>query len=169
MTFNYRSSASKDIRTFLWDLLTQNGFLDENDYIADGFDSPLVPIIPAQQIPEFNNLLPGKPYIYYEYEVMPYQENWWITEEMITLHVVSQDHDLIEEIQNYLNNVFRRYDDSALSVNRYYLETNAHKFHYFRIERIDSPKPFENEGGFLLGEMQIHYAYSRLTNTDGLF
>ena len=145
-------------------MLWNSGILDKNDYIADGFCEPLVPIIPSQQVPEFNNLLPGKTYVIYDYDVLPYNENWWVTEETMTLNIVSSDFDLINKMNNYLTDIFRRHDESALIINNYFKETNLHKFHYIKIDSITAPKPFISEGGLLGGEIQLMYSYSRLTD-----
>lgn len=165
----YDQLASKDVKDFVWAILKAGEFFDQNDYIADGFDIPLTPVIPAQQVPEFNNLLPGKPYIYYEFEVLPSQENWWVTEELITFYTVSSDYDFINRINNFLLDAMRKYDDTAAWVNSYFGETNSFKFHFFRIEKIDSPLPFESEGGLLGGIIQINYSYSRVTDVTRNF
>jgi len=170
MTENkYDKLASRDIRYFLWEAFKTSGLFNENDYIADGFDVPLVPIIPSQQIPEFNNLLPGKPYIYYDFEVLPSEENWWVTEEMMTLYVVSSNYDFINKVNNFILDIFRRYDESALWINYSFTEQNGFKFHFIRIESISSPFPFESEGGLLGSEIKINYSYSRVTNYFGMF
>ncbi|NDB81487.1 MAG: hypothetical protein EB127_01870 [Alphaproteobacteria bacterium] len=165
----YDQLASKDIRDFIWYYLKLGGFFDENDYIADGFDIPLVPIIPSQQVPEFNNLLPGKPYIYYEFEVLPSKENWWITEEMMTLYIVSSDYDFINRVNNFLLDLMRKYDRTARRINEYFKEANSFKFYYVRIESIQSPLPFESEGGLLGGVLELNYSYSRITDRDWNF
>lgn len=167
---DYNALASKDIRTFLWDLLKNAEILDEKDYYVDGFcDDALIPIIPSQQVPEFNNLLPGKTYIYYDYEVLPSTEQWWITDEIMTLNIVGFDYDQINKIFNYITEIFRRYDMSALWTNHYYDEANWFKFHYIRIESIQSPVPFQSEGGPIIGEIQLNYCYSRVTDYNGMF
>ena len=55
--------AIQDIREYLWSQIKLSGLLNENNYFADGFSQPFIPIIPAQQMPEFINLLPGRTFI----------------------------------------------------------------------------------------------------------
>jgi len=169
VTTIYEPLASIDIKNFLWYALQSSGFLDPNDYIADGFDTPLVPIIPSQQVPEFNNLLPGKPYLYYDYDVLPYNENWWVTEETMNIYVVSANFDFINKLNNFFTDLLRRHDETALLINHYFGEKNLHKFHYVKINSIMSPKPFITEGGLIGGEIVIQYSYSRLTDYSSNF
>jgi hypothetical protein len=49
----------------------------------------------------------------------------------MTLNIVSQNYDLIEKLQDFLINAFRRYDDSAVSINNYFRETTANRFYFF--------------------------------------
>jgi len=55
MTADYTKVAVYDIRMAIWDELKNAGILDPNDYYPDGFTDPLIPIVPSQQVPEFNN------------------------------------------------------------------------------------------------------------------
>ena len=74
MTADYTVSAVNDLRNYIWYNMQESGLYNPQVYTPDGFNQPLVPIIPAQEYPEFNNLLPGKPYIAYDYEVKPIQQ-----------------------------------------------------------------------------------------------
>ena len=166
----YNSLAVYDIKTFLWDQLVQYGLFDPNDYLADGFDSPLVPIIPSQQIPEFNNLLPGKTYIVYDYEVLPQHEQWWLTHEMLQLMVVSIRHDEINTILNFITDLFRRYDDSIKDIEaRAAILSNDFMFKYTTVARVFSPAPFKNEGGLMSGHIDVIVCYVRKLNPQGRF
>ncbi|NDB84182.1 MAG: hypothetical protein EB127_15920, partial [Alphaproteobacteria bacterium] len=92
---DYSSIAVHDLNAYIWEQLKANNILLESDYYADGFAQALMPIIPAQQVPEFNNLLPGKPYIIYDNEVLPIEEQWWITHEVVHMMIVGPNHDQI--------------------------------------------------------------------------
>ena len=89
MTVDYTKVAVYDVRSVLWSELQAANLLDPTDYYADGFIDPLIPIIPAQQIPEFNNLLPGKTYIVYDVVQRNVGVGWWMSEETLTLDIVS--------------------------------------------------------------------------------
>ena len=167
---DYNKTALFEIRNLIWNELTNAGLFDEQDYYANGFIDPLVPIIPTQQIPEFTNLLPGKPYITYDLSVRPYQQNWWISEEILILNIVSTDALQIHSIINLLIDLFRRFDKSATDMNLYKELSSNFNYHYFMIENAASTQSFDNEGGFMIGEVSIMYGYSRNINmTTGKF
>ena len=135
-----------------------------------GFLKPLIPIIPTQQIPEFTNLLPGVPYITYDLSSRPYQQNWWISEEILILNIISTDALQIHSIINLLIDLFRRFDKSATDMNLYKELSSNFNYHYFMIENAASTQSFDNEGGFMVGEVSIMYGYSRNINmTTGKF
>jgi len=165
----YDEIAVIDIKNYLWDQIKTAGLLLESDYYADGFDVPLIPIIPSQQVPEFNNLLPGKTYIVYDFEVMPVNQNWWILHEVISLAVHSTSYDKINSILNFIVDLFRRYDNSATEVKSSNSISNTFIFHYTSIERVRSPEPTKNEGGIISGYVNILYCYSRATGESGRF
>ena len=166
---DYTSLAVHDLRSYIWEKLKADEILSESDYYADGYTEPLVPIIPSQQIPEFNNLLPGKLYMTYDNEVLPIDEQWWVTHEMINLMVVSPDHDKINTVTNYLLDLLKRYDDSAGEIRRSNILSNNFIFHYTAINRIKSPAPMKQEGGLRVGQISILYCYSRKNNSEGRF
>jgi hypothetical protein len=166
---DYTSLAINDFRLYLWEQLKSNNVLNANDYYADGFTQPLIPIIPSQQVPEFNNLLPGKPYIIYESEIMPMEVQWWITHEMINLMIVSPDYDQINQIINLLVDLFRRYDESATDIKQSSMLSNNFLFHYSAINRVKSPQPMKQEGGLRVGSISILLCYSRKIAPTGRF
>jgi hypothetical protein len=166
---DYSSIASHDIRLHLWDQLKSNNILTESDYYADGFTQPLIPIIPSQQVPEFNNLLPGKTYITYEVETLPMEVSWWMTNELITLMVVSPDYDQINKIMNFITDLMRRYDESVTDFRGSTIFSNNFLFHYTSINKIKSPAPMKQEGGLRVGSISILYCYSRKLDDSGRF
>lgn len=161
MTADYSSIAVEDLRLFMWEQLKNNGILKESDYYADGFDTPLVPIIPSQQVPEFNNLLPSKLYMIYEVETLPQGVQWWMTHEMMSLMIVSPLHDEINTVMNFLYDLLRRYDSTAKDLALSNILSNNFIFHYTTVNRIKSPSPMKHEGGLRVGSMNILYQYSR--------
>jgi hypothetical protein len=165
---SYEKIAAYEVRDIIWRELRDFGVLDINDYYADGFMDPLVPIIPAQQIPEFNNNLPGKTYIVYDVSMKLIPVQFWMIEETMTLDVVSRDPKEIQKIINFLIDIFRRYDLSAREVNESTASTTFN-YHYFKIDSADPVQAFQHEGGFMNGTIAISYGYSRETNAEGRY
>lgn len=167
----YSSLACLDLRTYLWQQLQSAGLMDINNYYADGFDQPIIPIIPSQQIPEMNNSLPGLPYIVYDYQVMPIQTDWWIIHEVFQLMTVSPNHNEINMINNFIVDLFRRYDDSAKDVFNAgsQIISDNFDFKYTSVHDVYSPTPFKNEGGLMVGHVDIIYCYVRKVDSLGRF
>ena len=171
MSTKYEKLAVYEVRNAMWKELQAAGLFNLNDYYPDTLDSPLIPIIPSQQVPEFNNLLPGKPYIVYNVVQKHYGVEWWMSSETLILEIISRNAAEIQTITNFLIDLFRRYDQSATDVN---LETSINspfKFHWFRLESADPSQPFQNEGGYMSGDLSIVYCYSREvdSNNNGRF
>lgn len=167
MTADYTKVASYDVRSFLWAELQSAGILTAASYTADGFDTPLIPIIPAQQVPEFNNLLAGKTYIIYDIaQSRARNTNFWITEETITLEVVSRNSAEIQTIVNFITDLFRRYENSAKDMNLSLVSNSKFNFLWFALESADPVQSYQSEGGYMTGLVSIKYAYTR--EVDGI-
>jgi len=158
---DYTLVAAYDVRNAIWSELQAAGLFDINDYYPDGFPEPLIPIIPAQQIPEINNLLPGKDFLTYDIAQKRANPQWWITYESITLMIVSRDNARIMTISNFLTDLFRRYDLSAKDINLQLSEGSPFNFLTFNIEYSDPVQPFTDEGGYMSGVLTIGYSYTR--------
>lgn len=169
MTADYTKLAVYDVNAFLWQKLQDAGLFDDNDYYVDSFGTNLTPIIPAQQIPEFNNLLPGKTYFVYDYDVKPTVESFWITEEVITYTLFSQSYDKLNQIMNFMQDTFRRYDETAKDIKIYLAESSPFDYHFLYTDRIVSPQHFQNEGGFMMGEVDICISYARRIDSGKRF
>ena len=169
MTADYTKTAIGEVRDYLWKEIQETGILNKNDYIADGFSKPLIPIIPSQQIPEFNNLISGKPYIIYDFNVNTYDSDFWMCEETLQLSLVATSFSKIIELTNFLTDVFRRMDLTAKDINTSHDISSKFKFHYFYIQNIQSPDPVDEEGGNYMGYVDITYKYSRLIDQNGRF
>jgi hypothetical protein len=163
---DYTKVAVYELRNVLWQELQNANLFNYNDYFADGFEDNMVPIIPAQQVPEFNNLLPGRPYIIYDTSQRGTGVAWWMTEEVITMSIVSRDTFQIQTVINFITDVFRRYDKSAKEVQLQLSESSLFKFHYFKLEASDPVQAFTDEGGFMMGTISIVYSYSRDLDSD---
>jgi hypothetical protein len=161
MTADYTRVAVYDLRNAMWQEMVNAGILDPNDYYPDGFDNPLIPIIPSQQIPEFNNLLPGKPYITYNVIQKRFNTQWWISTESLIMEIISRDTAQIQTITNFLIDLFRRWDLSAKTINADVSIDSPFTFLWFYIEMADPVQPFVNEGGYMSGDLTVGYAYTR--------
>ena len=163
---DYQKVALYDVRDMLRKELQDAKLLDPNDYYADGFSTPLIPIIPAQQVPEFNNLLPGKTYLIYDIVQNAVGVAWWMSQETITFTIVSRDSKEILTISNLITDVFRRYDKTAQEVNLQISPTSPFIFRFFRLDSADPVQAFHDEGGFMSGIISITYAYTRELNSN---
>lgn len=165
---NYADSAISKIRDFLWSNLVNDEILNPNDYIADGFLKPIVPIIPTQQVPELNNLIGNQTYIVYDFDISSYSDQWWICEETALFSIISNDFSKIIEIINYMVDLFRRLDDVGKEINAALPNGTKFKFYYVSLDSATSPSPYMEEGGRQIGQVGIRYEYSRLL-TNGRF
>lgn len=161
MTADYTRLASYEIVDIIWAELQNVGLFDSSDYIPDGFSEPLVPIFPAQQIPEMNNLLPGKAYFTYDIAQKNKGVQWWMSEETIVIDIVSRNTAEIQTVINFLTDLFRRYDESATTVNFQLSSDSPFKYMFFKLESSDPVQPFTDEGGYMVGTMSVVYSYVR--------
>ena len=99
---DYKKNARAVINSFLWDELKNSEILDEDQYRPDNFTKSVIPIIPSQEVPEFNNLMPDLPYIVYDYEVEGYGDKWWICEEILTYTIISNKVSEVVEIMEFM-------------------------------------------------------------------
>jgi len=166
---DYYSLAINEIRLYLWDQLKNAGILKESNYYADGFDTAIIPIIPEQQVPEFNNLLSGQTYIVYQCETLPTDTQWWISHELINFMVYSPRYDEAAAIVNFMTDLFRRYDDSAKDIKTFNIASTNYLYYYSAIQSIKSPIPSEYEGGIKTGYIDVLFCYSRITDPNGRF
>jgi hypothetical protein len=165
MTVDYSRVAATDIRNVLWAQLQSYGILKASDYTpngTNGLNTPLNPIIPSQQVPEFNNLLPGKAYITYDIVQRNYGTQWWMSSESMVMQIISRNNAQILTITNFLTDFVRRYDLSAEDINAYAETVNSpFKFLYCRLESANPVQPFQDEGGFMSGDFSFMYVYTR--------
>lgn len=161
MTVDYSRVAVYDVRNAMWLELQNANLFNSRDYTAEGFNGPLVPIIPSQQVPEFNNLLPGKTYITYDIIQRPYASQWWISDETMVMQIVSRSNTEILTIINFLTDLFRRYEKSALDLNMQRTDGSPFRFLYAKVESANPIQPFTDEGGFMSGDFSANYTYTR--------
>jgi len=165
----YRENARSIINSFLWDEIQKAGVLDSDNYRPDNFTKTLVPIIPAQEVPEFNNLLTDQTYIIYDYEINDYSEKWWICEESMSYSIVGTKFSKVMEITELIIDLFRRKDLAGKDLQKFNTNPDKIKFYSACLDYVSSPSPAESEGGRVVGVVQITYKYSRTVNSDGRF
>lgn len=166
---DYTLNARTVINSFLWDQLKQNNIFIEDQYRIDDFTKEVVPIIPTQQVPEFNNLIGEKPYIIYDYEIQGYDENWWVCEESMLFTVVGTKVSEISEIVEFMVDLFRRFDDTGHDIQQYNPNSDKIIFYSVYLDSASSPAPFDMEGGRMSASVEISYKYSRVLNSSGRF
>lgn len=166
---DYTDTAIAKVRMYLWENLVSAGILRESDYIADGFIQPLNPIIPTQQVPEFNNLVGNKTYIIYDADVSEYYDQWWICQESVIFTIVSTEYSKITEIAQFIIDLFRRTDESATDINDWQPSNSKFNFYTFVLKAASAPTPMLEEGGRQMAEVEISYKYSRNLDSAGRF
>jgi hypothetical protein len=169
MTANFKLDAMLEIRKFLWAELLEANIFDQDDYYSDNVGGEILPIIPVQQSPEMNQFLSGKKHIIYDKIGLSYEDNWLVCCEQILFTVYSTDVSEINEIRNFMTDLFRRMDDSAKDLNRFEKLNNKFKFHSIFIADISPTEPSEELKGFLSTDIILEAKYSRITDQTGRF
>jgi hypothetical protein len=169
MTPNFKLDATAELRHFLWSELVDYKIFDPDHYYSDNIGTPIVPIIPIQQSPEMNQFLSGKKHIVYDKIGMSYEDNWLICCEQILFTVYATDMSQINEIRNFMTDLFRRMDDSARDVNRFESLNDKFKFYSIFIADISPTAPSEELHGFLSTDIILEVKYSRITDSVGRF
>lgn len=169
MTVNYKLDSASELRKYLWNSLLTLGIFDEEDYYVDNINDTIIPIIPVQQQPELNQFLSGKKHIVYDKVGMSYDTNWLICNEQMLFTIYSTDISEINEIRNFMVDLFRRMDQSATDVNRWDLISDKFKFHTIYISDISPIAPSSELLGLLAADVVLEVKYSRITDLNGRF
>jgi len=169
MTVNYKLDAMFELRKFLWEKISTAGVFDEDEYYSDNVGSTVIPVIPVQQAAEMNQFLSGKKHIVYDKIGLSYEDNWLICCEQILFTIYSTDVSEINEIRNFMLDLFRRMDDSARDVNKWVDLSNKFKFHSIFVADISPTAPSEELQGFLSADVILEIKYSRITDNVGRF
>ena len=158
-----------DLRQFIWTNLQDSGIIDKDDYYSDNLGKSIVPILPVQQQPEMNQFLNNKTHIVYDKVGMSYEDNWAICCEQILFTIYDSDYAKINEIRNFMVDLFRRMDESAGDLNRYSGLSEKFKFHSIYIADISPTTPSEEIQGFLSADVVLEVKYSRILNGTGRY
>lgn len=150
------------LNKFLWANLEAKGVMSLLDY------NGLVPIIPTQQVPVFNNMASGKPFIVYTYIVSSYDADLWANVEQVTYRIFSDDEKKLRQVTNFIVDLCKRFDWTANDVNLW-LETagfpadsddRKFDFKYVQVVGASSPEPFAQEGGRQDSSVTVRVAYT---------
>lgn len=130
-------------------------------YPNDAAPTVLRPIIPVQQVPEFNSMDPEIPYIVYSGRSMPMIDQWWISQDEITYTIWGNDLDTINDVAIELFDIFRRLDESADDINNYLqsIGRNDFRFHFVRVMGDFTPEAATTEGGRFGHPITFRYEY----------
>ena len=165
---NYNIDAMYEIRRHLWAELIDSGLLSEEDYYSDQINDNVIPIIPVQQAPEFNQFLSGKTHIVYDKIGLSYEENWMICCEKILFTVYSTDVSEINSIRNLMIDAFRRMDQSAKDVNAS-KSTPLLIFFNIMVAEISPTEPSQELQGFMSTDVILEVKYARDVDSEGRF
>lgn len=166
---NYKLDAVNEIRKFLWAEFKEAGIFDETDYYADNINETIVPIIPVQQLPEMNQFLNGKKHIVYDKTGMSYDDTWLICNEQVMFTLYAVDISEINEMRNFIVDLFRRSDESARDINNFMGNASKFRFHTIYMGDISPTSPSEEVLGFLSTDVVIDIKYSRDVSVSGRY
>lgn len=166
---NYKLDAMIELRKYLWQKLKDADIFTGSNYYSDNIGDEIVPIIPVQQAAELNQFLSGKKHIVYDKIGMSYEDLWAICCEQILFTVYSTDISDINEIRNFMTDLFRRVDESAKDVNNWTSLSNKFQFYSIFIADMSPTAPSEELQGFLSMDIVLEIKYSRLSDSNGRF
>lgn len=162
----YDLSGVHVFNKFIWAKMREKGIMRASDY-AGG----LVPIIPTQQVPVFNDMLAGTPFIVYTYLVSSYDIDIWANVEQITYRIYSDDERRLRQISNFLVDLSKRFDWTAQEVNKWIDDFQSadgdekkFEFKYVQVVGSTSPEPFATEGGRQNASVTVRLSYIHDTN-----
>lgn len=165
---NYKIDAMYEVRRLLWDELINNNVINQEDYYSDNIGDYIVPIIPVQQQPEFDQFLNGKKHIVYDKIAQSYGTDWWICDEKLLFTLYATDDRDLVEMRNLVIDVFRRMDDSARDLNEA-KSTQLIKFFNSLVMDISPIGPSEELKGFYSTDVVLEIKYARITDDSGRF
>jgi len=169
MTVNYKIDALSEIRKYLWHEMVTIGIFDENDYYSDNLNYVIIPIIPIQQTPEIDQFFSGKKHLIYDKIGLSYEDNWMICNEQVLFTIYATDISEINEIRNFMTDLFRRMDDSARDVNRWSGISDKFRFFSIYLSDISPTSPSDELQGFLSADVVLEIKYARMLDNEGRF
>lgn len=156
----YDLNAVHAINRFLWMRLTTDGILSPADY------GDRVPIIPRQQVPEFNAV--NAPFIVYNWTIPPIGSDWFRASEQIVYLIYSYDARDHRVLLNYMRSLLDRAEGAAGEVNNYVWSIDARyrKFtiHDIRMDMANAPLPIGEENSRM--ESMITFTVDYVVDLD---
>ena len=154
------------LNKFVWQKLKESEIMVPSNY------GGLIPIIPSQQVPVFNEFPTSTPYIVYTYTNMGYDSDFWADREQILYRVYSDNERQIRQITNFLIDLLKRYDWTAEEINDWITQFastdgDEKKFNFYWTQVVSSigPEPYATEGGRQAGSVSVSYVYTH--NQEG--
>jgi len=169
MTVNYKLDALSEIRKYLWHQMVTIDIFNENDYYSDNLSDVIIPIIPVQQSPEMSQFFSGKKHLVYDKIGLSYEENWAICCEQVLFTIYATDVSEINEIRNFMTDLFRRMDESSRDVNQWSGISDKFKFFSIFLADISPTSPSDELQGFLSADVVLEIKYARMLDKDGRF
>jgi hypothetical protein len=166
---DYKIDAANYVRGFLWDQFTTSNIFDEEEYYSDSLGELIIPIIPVQQVPDLNQFLNGKKHIVYDKTGMTWDDTWLICNEKMQFTIYAIDIADINEMRNFIIDLFRRSDESARDINNFMPNNSKIRFHTIYMSDISPVAPSEELQGFLSADVIIEVKYSREVNSAGRY
>ena len=169
---DYSKTALTNIIKILWKELKDNGVLTSTDYPVI-YRDPFGPIFSVQQSGQREQfIVPDAPYIVYDYDIVGYDTDWVICKDRITFKIYATSLSKTIEIMNLMLDLFRRFDESAKTVNNYAKIVDPESpfvYKYFSLTEANSPDPASELAGELEADIAIVYSYTRDVNSEGRF
>jgi hypothetical protein len=166
---NYKLDAMIELRKYFWQKLKDANIFTASDYYSDNVGQEIVPLIPVQQSPELNQFLSGKKHIVYDKIGISYEDLWAICNEQILFTIYSTDVSEINEIRNFMLDLFRRVDESARDVNHWSGVSDKFQFYSIFISDMSPIAPSEELQGFLSADVILEIKYARSSDSNGRF
>jgi len=166
---NYKLDAMIELRKYFWQKLKDANIFTASDYYSDNVGQEIVPLIPVQQSPELNQFLSGKKHIVYDKIGTSYEDLWAICNEQILFTIYSTDVSEINEIRNFMLDLFRRVDESARDVNHWSGVSDKFQFYSIFISDMSPIAPSEELQGFLSADVILEIKYARSSDSNGRF
>lgn len=169
---DYSKTALTNVLKVLWAELRDNGAIDPTRYPLV-FRDPFGPIFSIQQSGQRDQFEDQTaPYIVYDYDIVGYDTDWVICQDRLTFKIYSTTFAETIKIMNVMLDLFRRFDESAKTVNEYVKEvdpTSPFSYKYFSLTEANSPDPASELQGELEADLAIVYSYTRDLNAGGRF
>jgi hypothetical protein len=174
---NYEVTAVHGLNKYIWHKLStgDNPVIDPARY-----ENGLIPLIPTQQAPTFNNMTDqkggsgGVPFIIYHSTTPALSQNFYIKMEHVMFTVYSNKTSEINAICSLIKDELHRWDYSAEDVNDYIdsLTTDPNyndysKFAYKAISVVNGNAglPTNSEAGRMSGTVSLRVSYTEDTDS----